>query len=466
MTNCRRSETKMVTNVLAKNQEVLLTVKRIGINGEGIGYYKRLAVFIPGALPGEEVVVKVTEVNEQYARASLVKIKKNQSLDRVEPLCKYYQKCGGCQLQHVDYQAQLRFKKQIVEETFDKYYNGKLNEKLLKNTIGMQNPYHYRNKVKLPVRYDGESLVTGLYASDTNRLVYIDECLIEKEDLRKAVDEICKHLTKYQVIAYNPRLHDGILRHIVARSSKLTGEIQVTLILYKRDQRTINIAKDLIKIEHIESVYISINDDLESIESFGTETFKIAGKDTITEQLGDYKFDLLPTAFFQLNQSQTEKLYEKICEVAKLKGYENVVDGYSGVGTIGLWLSKYAKEVRGIDNNKEAIINANENAKSNNVANAKFYNGSILTYLSKWEEEGFVPDVLVVDPPRTGMELKLINYLQEHPVKKIIYVSCNPSTLAKNCNHLQKKYHILSIQPLDMFPQTANVECVVCLERR
>lgn len=317
----------MVTNVLAKNQEVLLTVKRIGINGEGIGYYKRLAVFIPGALPGEEVVVKVTEVNEQYARASLVKIKKNQSLDRVEPLCKYYQKCGGCQLQHVDYQAQLRFKKQIVEETFDKYYNGKLNEKLLKNTIGMQNPYHYRNKVKLPVRYDGESLVTGLYASDTNRLVYIDECLIEKEDLRKAVDEICKHLTKYQVIAYNPRLHDGILRHIVARSSKLTGEIQVTLILYKRDQRTINIAKDLIKIEHIESVYISINDDLESIESFGTETFKIAGKDTITEQLGDYKFDLLPTAFFQLNQSQTEKLYEKICEVAKLKGYENVVDG-------------------------------------------------------------------------------------------------------------------------------------------
>lgn len=175
----------------------------------------------------------------------------------------------------------------------------------------MQNPYHYRNKVKLPVRYDGESLVTGLYASDTNRLVYIDECLIEKEDLRKAVDEICKHLTKYQVIAYNPRLHDGILRHIVARSSKLTGEIQVTLILYKRDQRTINIAKDLIKIEHIESVYISINDDLESIESFGTETFKIAGEDTITEQLGDYKFDLLPTAFFQLNQSQTEKLYEK-----------------------------------------------------------------------------------------------------------------------------------------------------------
>ena len=349
---------------------------------------------------------------------------------------------------------------------FDKYYEKKLNEKVLKDTIGMNDPYYYRNKVKLPVRYDGEELVTGLYMADSNRLVYIDNCIIEKKDLREAVDEVCKYLTKYQVIAYNPKIHDGVLRHIVARSSYLTKEIQLTLILYKRDQRTINIAKDLLKINHIVSVYISVNDDLDSVENFGKETFLVAGKETITEKLGDYEFNLLPTAFFQLNLEQTEKLYTEIARVSKLKGFENVVDGYCGVGTIGLWLSQNAKEVRGIDNNKEAITNANQNAKNNQVSNAHFYSGSILTYLEKWEKEGFVPDVLVVDPPRTGMELKLINYLQEHPVKKIIYVSCNPSTLAKNCNHLQKKYHILSIQPLDMFPQTANVECIVCLERR
>lgn len=456
----------MDTNVLVKNQEILLTIKRIGINGEGIGYYKRLAVFVPGALPTEEAVIKITEVSNNYAKGELVRIKKEKSPNRVEAQCPYYQKCGGCQLQHIKYYEQLKIKQDIVREAFDKYYDGKLNEKVLKSTIGMNEPYYYRNKVKLPVRYDGESLVTGLYMTDSNRLVYIDKCMIEKKDLRYAVDEICKYLTKYQVIAYNPKTHDGVLRHIVARSSKLTGEIQITLILYKRDQRTINIAKDLLKINHIVSVYISINSDIESIENFGKETFLIAGKETITERLGEYEFQLLPTAFFQLNLEQTEKLYSEITKVSKLKGYENVIDGYCGVGTIGLWLSKNAKEIRGIDNNKEAIVNANQNSKNNQVTNAKFYTGSMLNYIEKWEKEGFVPDVLVVDPPRTGMELKLIHYLQEHPVKKIIYVSCNPSTLAKNCNHLQKKYHILSIQPLDMFPQTSNIECVVYLERR
>ncbi len=456
----------MDTNVLVKNQEVLLTIKRIGINGEGIGYYKRLAVFVPGALPQEEVVIKVTDVTNNFARGELIRVKKEKSEERTNPVCPYYEKCGGCQLQHIKYYAQLKIKKDIVREAFDKYYEKKLNEKVLKDTIGMNDPYYYRNKVKLPVRYDGEELVTGLYMADSNRLVYIDNCIIEKKDLREAVDEVCKYLTKYQVIAYNPKIHDGVLRHIVARSSYLTKEIQLTLILYKRDQRTINIAKDLLKINHIVSVYISVNDDLDSVENFGKETFLVAGKETITEKLGDYEFNLLPTAFFQLNLEQTEKLYTEIARVSKLKGFENVVDGYCGVGTIGLWLSQNAKEVRGIDNNKEAITNANQNAKNNQVSNAHFYSGSILTYLEKWEKEGFVPDVLVVDPPRTGMELKLINYLQEHPVKKIIYVSCNPSTLAKNCNHLQKKYHILSIQPLDMFPQTANVECIVCLERR
>lgn len=453
----------MDTNVLVKNQEILLTIKRIGINGEGIGYYKRLAIFVKGALPKEEVIVKVTEVNTQYARAEMKRIKGDPSVSRVVPPCKYSDKCGGCQLQHVEYTMQCKIKQSIVKESFDKYYSGKLNERLFKETIGQDNPYHYRNKVKLPVRYDGEKLVTGLYAMDTNRLVYIDNCLVEKEDLRVAVDEICEYLTKYQIIAYNPKTHDGVLRHIIARSSKLTNDIQVTLILYKKDQRTIKVAKELVKIKNIKSVYISINDDLEAIENFGKNTFLVAGNETITEQLGDFKFELLPNAFFQLNLEQTNKLYNEIIKLAKLNGYENVIDAYCGVGTIGTFLSKYAKEVRGIDNNKEAIQNANKNVKLNGITNTKFYNGNILSYMHKWETEGFIPDVLVVDPPRTGLELKFLNYLQTNPVKKIIYVSCNPSTLAKNCNHLQKKYHIYAIQPLDMFPNTSNVETIVLL---
>ena len=453
----------MALNVINKGQEVLLTIKRMGINGEGIGYYKRLAVFIPFALPEEEVVIKISEVKEQYAKAKIVRIK-TKSKDRVEPVCPYYEKCGGCQLFHLDYKAQGKMKKEIVMESFDRYYDGALNPKLFKDTVDMENPLHYRNKAKLPVRYDGDKLVTGLYAFDSNALVYIEDCLVEKEDIRKAVKEICAYLTEHQVIAYNPKGKDGVLRHIVVRSSSYSGEIQVTLILFNHDTRTINIAKELLKIKNVVSVYVSINDDPKAIENFGDETFKVAGKDTITETLGKYKFELLPTAFFQLNKAQTEKLYDHIVKVAKLHGEENVVDAFCGVGTSGMYLSEHCKEVRGIDINKAGIRNAIENSKLNNVTNARFYGGDILTYLTKWRREGFVPDVLVVDPPRTGLDIRLINYLQQFPVKKIVYVSCNPSTLAKNCNHLQKKYHILNIQPFDMFPETSNVECVVCLE--
>lgn len=455
----------MATNVVNKNQEMLLTIKRLGINGEGIGYYKRLAVFVPFALPTEEVVVNITDVNEQYAKGKIVRIKE-KSPARIKPTCPYYELCGGCQLLHLEYSEQGKMKLEMVKEAFHRYYDGELNEKLFKDMVLAKNPWHYRNKAKLPVRYDGEKLVTGLYAFETNKLVYIENCEIEKEDIRKAVKEICEYLTRYQIIAYNPKTKEGVLRHLVLRSSSLTKEIQVTLILYSNDERTIKIAKDLIKIENIVSVYVSVNNDLSSMETFGETVEKIAGEEFITEQLGEYKFSIYPETFFPLNIEQAEELYRVGLNMMRLKGYEKVVDANCGVGTTGIMFSKHCSEIRGIDANKDVIKYAIQNAQANNIENARFYSGDTLSTLTKWANDDFFPDVLIVAPTRMGLELRLLNYLQNFPIKKILYLSSNPSTLAKNCNHLQKKYHILQIQPLDMFPQTALIETAVLLERR
>ena len=447
------------------NNTTLLTIKRMGINGEGIGYFKRKAIFVPGAITGEIVEVAITKDYDTYAYAEITKFKK-MSDKREKPRCPYYGKCGGCQLQHMKYDFQLTYKRDQIAEAFEKYYDGDYAKLYIKKCIGMLDPWEYRNKTQLPTRHDGDKVVVGIYEKDSNRLVYIEKCLIENKLISETMNKVLEYLTQASINVYNPRFRQGNLKYIVMRGFEDTNEVQVTFVLQEEEKRIIHILKDVLKIGNIVSVNYTINNDPKSVEIINGKVINIAGKEKINGKLGDLNFEISPQSFFQLNNTQTIALYDEIIKAVKPKGNENVVDLFCGIGSIGLYLSKYVKEIRSIDIVEENISNAIEFAAKNNITNTKFYCDNIINKLNEFDKEGFNIDVAIIDPPRKGAELQLINYFQKSQIKKIIYVSCNPSTLAKNINHLRNYYDIRYIQPLDMFPNTSNVECVVCLERR
>lgn len=443
------------------NDSILITIKRLGINGEGIGYYKRLAVFVEDALPEEVVEVKITEIKEKYVKGVITQIKE-KSPNRMDPPCPYFGKCGGCQIQHMNYDTQLIEKKHLVMEAFERYYQGDMRKIPIYDTIGMDEPFFYRNKSSLPLRHDGKKVVAGMYAKNSNHLVFIDECMVESKLINEARKLILDRLTQAQVDIYNPKTKKGILRFLIIRAFEDTKETQVTFVLTKPDRKLIDL---LSKLPYTSQNY-SINADDKAIELFGKETILVSGKETIQGKLMNLSFSISPMAFYQLNSKQTEVLYEQIKKACHLTGQEKILDCYCGIGSIGMMLAPTAKEVRGIDTNKEGIENAKLFALQNQIGNAFFYAGNILPYMDQFEKEGFIPDIVVVDPPRKGLELNFIQYLQKSKIKKIVYVSCNPATLAKNASHLHKEYIIRWIQPLDMFAQTANVEAVCLLERR
>ncbi len=446
---------------LKENDLILLTIKRLGINGEGIGFYKRQVVFVNNALPGEIVEVKIIEANDKYVKGEITKFKKESS-DRIKAKCPYFGKCGGCQLQHLSYNAQLEEKKNIVMEAFDRYYDGAVNKIKFLDTIGMENPWGYRNKSSLPTRHNGEKVVVGMYAINSNKLVYINDCPIENEKINETRNMVLDILNKEKIDVFNPKNHEGVLRYLIIRAFPNTDDVQVSFVLTKENKKLINVLKKL----PVKSSNYSINSDLKSVNIFGDEVINVSGEKMINGKLGNLNFQISPQAFFQLNNLQTVKLYDEIKKACQLTGKEKVLDCYCGIGSIGMYIADNALEVRGIDTNGEGIENARNFAKINKVNNAKFYKGDILPHLHQFAKDGFIPDILVVDPPRKGLELNIINYLQNSKIKKIVYVSCNPSTLAKNINHLQKNYKVEYVQPIDMFPHTSNVEAVTLLQRK
>jgi len=455
---------KTVQSIKIKPKQTFpLTIKRLGINGEGVGYFKRQVVFVPGALPGEEVVVEATNINPKFAEAKIKKIRV-KSPHRVQPPCPFYEQCGGCQLQHLKYDQQLKEKRDIIIQALERHTKLDISKLEIRETIGMENPWGYRNKSSFQVGQKEGKILAGLYGMNSHQLIDIDHCAVQHSQTTEAVNAVKSVLDELKIPIYNEKTRKGVVRTIVTRVGVQSGELQVVLITATKElpKQELLIKQIQAKLPNVKSIVQNINGGKTSL-IFGQETVKLAGEEFIQESLGDLQFELSARTFFQLNPLQTVKLYNEVKAAAGLTGKEKVVDAYCGVGTIGLWLADQAAEVRGMDVIPESIEDAKKNARRHGFTNTKYVPGKAEEVLPKWVKKGWEPDVIVVDPPRTGLDGQLIQTILQVKPKKLIYVSCNPSTLAKDIQALSSKYDVKYMQPVDMFPHTAHVECVTQL---
>jgi 23S rRNA (uracil1939-C5)-methyltransferase len=449
---------------LKEGQEVIVDIKRLGINGEGIAYYKKLAIFVNDAIPGEGINVRITKILDKMAFADIVDFK-HTSPDRVEAKCPFYNVCGGCQTMHIEYNKMCDYKRDAVVEALTRYTRLNPRSFEIKKTFGMPNPFGYRYKSQLTASNVSNKLGLGLIKSNTNKVTIIDNCLTQADLVNKINKEVCEILNKYSFTAYDPKTQKGDIRNIVVRVSHYNQEAQVTLVYAynKLDSKLSKVAKDIIKIEHVVSVAKSYHDTFDDGLIIQKECVILEGKKTITETIGKYKFELSPESFFQLNPVQTEHLYDFALKAAKLSRKETILDLYCGAGTIGIYMSNMAKRIIGVEVNPQAVKNAIENAKRNNVKNAEYYAGTVYDILPQLAEKNINVDVLVCDPPRMGLGRDVCKMILDNEFKKVVYVSCNPATLAKDIDLLSKKYNVKYIQPVDMFPNTSHVETVALL---
>ncbi|WP_147804072.1 23S rRNA (uracil(1939)-C(5))-methyltransferase RlmD [Alkalicoccus halolimnae] len=459
------SDTQKVT--ITKGQKFPLTIKRLGIDGEGVGFFKRQVVFVPGALPGEEIVCEVVKVSHKFAAGRIVKIRK-RSPDRMTAPCPFYDKCGGCQLQHLNYNGQLREKKDIVRQAFERYTKIPLESIEFHDTLGMENPWRYRNKSQMQAGRVKNKVIAGLYERHSNRLLDIDECIVQHPQTDKVTNIVKEIASDLRLTVYDTKKHKGFLRTIVTRTGFETGEYQLVIVTAEKDfpKKDLFIDEVKRKLPDITSIVQNINTQKTPLV-FGNETIVLSGKERIRESLNGMTFELSARAFFQLNPEQTKVLYNAAKKAAHLTGKEKVIDAYCGTGTIGLWTSDLASEVRGMDVVEEAVADAKQNAERNGLSHVSFETGTAESVIPRWEEEGWKADVVIVDPPRTGLDKKLLHTLIQSGPERIVYVSCNPSTLAKNVTELSEGgYRLESLQPVDMFPQTSQVETIAALKKR
>lgn len=446
---------------MKENEQFILDIKRLGINGEGIGFYNKLAVFVDGAIPGEGHEVVVTKCENKMAFAKSVNIKTVSSA-RKNAECPYYESCGGCAVMHINYEEMAKYKRQILIEALNRYTRLDTRSFEIKPTVLAKFPFGYRNKSQLPVKKVGDKTSVCMIKAKSNELVPIDECIVTNPLINKLNKEILAIVDELNISSYLYKFNRGVLKYLVVRVNK-NNEALVCFVCHEKNKKIQELAKRVIALEGVKSVYENFNESKKQGVIFGNVTNHLEGDKYIIETLGKIKYQIYPTTFFQLNSYQAEEMYNIVLKACKLSLKERVLDAYCGVGAIGLYLAKMAKEVVGIEYNKDSILAANENAKLNKITNAKFYQGDATSLLPKMIKDGNQFDVVVCDPPRTGLGKEFIDTILQTEIKRVVYVSCNPSTLAKDLEILSEKYNVNSITPIDMFPQTPLVESVVLL---
>ena len=450
---------------VAKGDKVELAVEGLGHSGEGVARLQGFTVFVPFALPGERVTAAIEEVKKNYARARLKAIVE-ASPDRVDPLCPVFWRCGGCQLQHMAYHAQLAAKRQRVIDALARI--GGLSGVPVRETIGMADPWHYRNKAQLPVGMAGGRLAGGFFAPGTHDIVPIDACLIQRAENNAAVKAALAAAVEAEIPAYDEQTGKGVLRHILCRVGTASGEVMVLLVTATAElpegRRIVRHLRE--KIPNLASVQQNINPARTNV-ILGSRTRLLWGRETITERVCGLEFDVSAASFFQINTVQAEVLYGIVQEYAGLTGTETLADVYCGTGTIALCLAPRAKEVIGIEEAEAAVRDARQNARRNGIANASFLAGDAAEVLPRLVEDGLRPDVVVLDPPRAGCARQVLDALAKVAPRRIVYVSCDPASLARDLAILSAAgFSVREAQPVDMFPQTSHVECVALIERK
>ncbi|KAB3532883.1 23S rRNA (uracil(1939)-C(5))-methyltransferase RlmD [Alkaliphilus serpentinus] len=446
------------------NRTYHLEIIDIGHNGEGIGKIDGFTIFTEGGIPGDLLKVKITLVKKNYALGQLMEIL-TPSPYRVEAKCPVADICGGCQIMHMDYQAQLDLKKIRVAETMKRI--GKI-DPIIHPTLGMENPYEYRNKAQFPVGISNGKAILGFYQRGSHDIVDINYCHIQHPINEGVAKTIKEYIEKYKVPVYDEKTRKGLIRHVVTRRGYTTGEVMVIIITNGNDLPHKSALIEGLKKEvpQLESLVQNINKE-NTNKIFGRVTKTLYGSDTIVDYIGDLKFLISPQSFFQVNPLQTKALYDKALEYASLTGDEVVFDIYCGIGTISLFLAQKAKKVIGVEVVEAAIEDAKRNANINNLTNTEFYTGEAEKVVPHLYKKGMKADVVVVDPPRKGCEEAVLETIVNMEPQRIVYVSCNPATLARDLAYLDEKgYKALEVQPVDMFPHTVHVETVVALYKK